>query len=512
METSAQLEPWYRPGRSIRKFHRSKARVRFLVGARGTGKTTSDALEAVGHCWHTPGSLVLVLRKTEESQGTTAVQTFNDVYHHCGEWYVKKECSLFKSLEGGREVRVPSREAVEEWQKFIAAGPSKTQQKLWLDTEGERLCGKIIFRGLNHPTIAGSKLRSFECSMVIFVEADQLTREDFNMAILCLRLKDAHGRSHPDYNSIVDTNPPAPDHWIARLEEAGEFTDYEFWHIPMAENEHNLPPDYVRAAKAQYRDHPTMYERMVNGNYAYVYNGSPVYWGFKVDRHTMEQPSWPKGAYLVVGWDFGTHNANVFAAYWESGGAEYWWDLLERTASGSDTELQCREVLKLMGDYFPFSADRALCSGVLHFCDPAGAAKKSLGSDLDVLKSYQIFPGYRTKERGLASTLAVCNRFLEITDKARRPVYRIVKAQCPTLYAGLCGKYRYPEKGEPGYGDGNPIKGPLAEDVDHVMDAWRYAKINCLKLAGEPVERQPPPVGVLAPGVRFRNPRKRGYR
>jgi hypothetical protein len=505
------LTTWYRPGPKIEQAHYSAAFVRFLIGARGAGKTTFDAVEAIDHCWHHAGSKVLVLRKTEESQAATAIETFNAAYAQCGDLYQETEIGLFKKWDDGKEVRLPSKEGVEEWQKFLKTNPTKAQQRLWIQTIGNKLCSWVMFRGLNHPSIAGSKLRSFECSMIIFVEADQLTQENFDMAILCLRMKDAHGHAHPDYNAIVDTNPPDPDHWIAKLEEAtvsGEFPQYRFWHIPMEDNAHNLPPHYVEEAKARYRKNPAMYRRMIDGEYEYVYNGTPVYWAFEVGLHVKEELSWPKGAYLVVGWDFGTFNANVFSAYFEMNGTEYWWDLLERNASGSDTELQCREVLKLQEAYFPFHNNRDICSGVLHYCDPAGNAKKSTGSDLKVLKNYHIHPGFKTKERGLATTLATCNRLLEMKDKRGAPVYRISKKGCPVLYAGLCGKYRYPSLGEPGYGEGNPLKGPAVDNVDHVMDAWRYPKINCLKLMDDDMPPPAPPTGPLAQGSAYRNPKR----
>ncbi|MDR1190310.1 MAG: phage terminase large subunit [Verrucomicrobiales bacterium] len=504
-------ESWYQPGPKIAEAHHSAAFARFLIGARGCGKTTFDAVEAIDHGWHHAGSKILVLRKTEESQAATAIETFNATYTKCGDLYQDSELGLFKKWEDGKEARLPSRAAVEAWQEFLKSNPTKTQKKLWLQTEGHRLCSWVLFRGLNHPQIAGNKLRSFECSMIIFVEADQLTRDNFDMALMCLRLKDAHGREHPDYCAIVDTNPPDPDHWIAKLEQAtadGEFPKYRFWHIPMTDNAHNLPANYVANAIATYQHNPAMYRRMIEGEYEYVYNGSPVYWGFRVGEHAAEALPWPRGAYLVVGWDFGTNNANVFSAYFASDETEYWWDLLELTASGSDTETQCRAVLAQLDGYFAFCQDRNVCAGVLHFCDPAGAANKSTGSDLKVLKSYGLHPGYRTAERGLATTLAIGNRLLEMRDQRGAPVYRVARAGCPTLVAGLCGKYRYPEKGEPGYGNGQPLKGPAGDDIDHVMDAWRYAKINCLRLANEE-HGQAPMVGVLAGGSGFRNRRKR---
>jgi hypothetical protein len=240
-----------------------------------------------------------------------------------------------------------------------------------------------------------------------------------------------------------------------------------------------------------------MYKRMILGEYAEAFEGNRVLWAFS-EQHAYTDLPWPRGAYLVRGWDFGTTQAVVWAAYWEESGTEYWWDLWEFYAEMSDVEKQCRETLRLTQEVFPFWNDRNVCAGVLDFCDPAGAARTDKGRSIDTLISYGIHPGYSTKYRSLPLTISVYNRLLEQKDKHGKHVYRIDKESCPRLYLASLGGYRYPNVGEPGYGKDEPGKGPDFDNYDHIADASRYAKINCLRLAKSELQKMQRPVGKLA--------------
>jgi len=42
---------------------------------------------------------------------------------------------------------------------------------------------------------------------------------------------------------------------------------------------------------------------------------------------------------------------------------------------------------------------------------------------------------------------------------------------------------------EAGYTSGEPIKGPKCNGADHIADASRYPKINCLRLAQQEFDK-----------------------
>jgi hypothetical protein len=509
-------EDWYRPGKSITEFHRSPARVRVLVGGRGSGKTTGVAVDVIlKHCWENAGARVYILRKTAQANADTTLETFEIVFGNSGTAFVDTGISLFKKIEGGRQFRVPSRKAVELYNAFRRMNPNatKAETERWLDTVGNRYCSWLLFSGVPTSSHRATRFRGFEASMIVLVEADQFDREDVDLALACLRWKGADPANCDDrgflreQRLILDTNPPSPRHWIAKWEEEyaqrPDSAFIQFWHLETEENRNNLPPNYIENLQRQYAKNPPMYKRMLLGQYAEAFEGQPVLWAFSQD-HVFRDLPFPKAAYLVVGWDFGASaNANTFSAYWEENGQEYYWDVFEYFKEQTDTEEQCRQVQRILDEVFPFHRDRGFCAGVLHYCDPAGAQRKDTGQSLAVLRSFGFFPGFR--RAGLQESLALYNRLLETRDTKGRPIYRIDIKSCPMLYAASIGGYRYPGVGEPGYGGNEPLKGPKGGNYDHIADSARYAKTNVMRLlqVGNEVDG---PVGKLNQRVKPNKP------
>lgn len=506
---------WYKPGRQLQEAHESMALVRVIIGGRGVGKTVWDIVEAIGHSWHNAGAKILFLRKTETSQADSTSETMLDVFGNMGDLYQDTGASLFKSWNNGRSVRIPSRMAVQAFNEALPTWKTKSDRMHWLDTEGNRLCGFIEMRGLPNSGVSQSKLRGFECSLLIFVEADQIDQKDFALSFACLRWKGADPETCNekgfiiDSGMILDTNPPSPTHWIAKMEqEQSEKPAHErqmqFWHISTHENEHNLPPNYIRdMILLPYARNPAMIERMLWGRYADAFDGSPVFYAFRSEYHEARNMGWPRGATLVVGMDVGTNNASVISAFNVYRGHLYWWTLREIVLTGSDTDRQAIELLKVLANEFPFwNTASDICPQTLFFCDPAARNSSftvagPTSSALKVLQSHGIFPGMKTGVH-LQPSLAACNRLLQqnhiaaTTATVENPDgsktvwhFKIDTEKCPSLTTGMRGGYRYPSKDEPGYSNDQPLKGSLCDHVDHVCDSWRYSAINVLDIAKE---------------------------
>lgn len=493
---------FYRPGPSIQAFHDSSAFVRILIGGRGASKTFAVLTEALRHLWQNAGGKALFLRKTEISQADSTIESMLQYFSELDEdLYSETEDSLFKMWNGGRSVRVPSEQAVKRYASYKRAGlATKGERKAWLESEGTKWCGFIEMRGLPNTGTTQSKLRGFECSFLALVEADQMERSDFALSLACLRWKGADPETCDENGFItdtcvtVDTNPPSPSHWIAKMEEEESAKPenerrMEFWHISTYENEHNLPKDYIaNNILLPYAGNEAMIQRMLWGKYADAFSGQPVYYAYSSKSHKCKELGWPRGALLVCGLDVGVMNASCIAAVREDAKKRlHIWLMREIILTGSDTERQAVALLNVLAEEFPWwNQQNDVCPGFLFFCDPAARNssftdnRKPTSSALSVLNSHGIMAGY-TIGLGLQPSIAVVNRLLQDyhTVEMKNPVtgemetktvwhFRISEAGCPSLCNALAGAYRYAEIGENQHGKDEPMKGPVVGGIDHV--------------------------------------------
>lgn len=488
-------------GESIEDFLNNDAFIRVLCGGRGSGKTFALAEDVTAHIWQNAGGKAIIARETEASQADSSIDTFLSYYATLGPLYTP-EFGLFKTWNNGRSIRLPSRLAIEALQRDK---PKRAELSAWVESTGDALCGYVEFRGL--PAAEKGKFRGMECSYLALVEADQIARWQFDLSLACLRWKGADPATCDDKGFItdrcvvLDTNPPGPQHWIAQLEaEEEKKPEHErvmrFWHIPTNENEHNLPENYIRdTILLPYANNPPMLERMLYGRYADAFDGKPVYYAYRRDAHESEKLGWPRGATLVVGMDVGTNNASVINAFKVHHKRLYWWTLRELILTGSDTDRQCIELLKILANEFPFwNTPGEVCAQTLFFCDPAArnsafTAAGPTSSALKVMHSHGIFPGMKVAQH-LQPTIAAVNRLLQQnhteTNGGSIWHFKIDVNRCPTTTRGLRGQYRYPSKDEPGFGNDQPLKGSLCEHVDHCFVAGTMIETD---IGSVPIER-----------------------
>lgn len=501
------------PGPSIKEFFADQSLVRVLIGGRGASKTFSLADDICRHLWHSAGGRAIIARKTETSQADSTIGTFRQFFATQPDIYGPATCGLFKEWNNGLKFRVPSLKAIEALQASRDALTSPRDILNWVEQKGAPLCGIIEMRGLPNITAGDSKLRGMECSYLAFVEADQIERRYFDLAVACLRWKgkdpetcDSKGFIK-DKSFVIDTNPPGKKHWIAQmerdeLEKPPEDRQMRFWHIATDENAHNLPDGYIdNQIMLPYRKNPAMIQRMRYGQYADAFDGTPVFYNYDQVENVGHDLAWPIGAYLIRGWDFGTFNSVVWLAYWLEAGHEYLYALAEQYLEGSDTDRQATLAVKFTDSEFsdeetgrPYWNDRSICAGILDFCDPAGNNSnfgvsrnkdgEKIGSCVQILNTYGIRPGTLLWQKRVIVGVTIINRFLAKRDGKGRACMKIDAKNCPNLHAAFSGGYRYPAVGEPGYGNDEPLKGEHAGQMDysHMADPVRYVAMNVLKL------------------------------
>lgn len=232
----------------------------------------------------------------------------------------------------------------------------------------------------------------------------------------------------------------------------------------------------------------------LHGEFIEIFDGEPVYYAYNREVHEFDHLPWPNGALLAVGLDVGTHNASVIAAVKEDRHKRlHIWMMREIILTGSDTDRQCVELLKVLANEFPFwNTGTPVCPQSLFYCDPAArnSAFTSRGpnaSALKVIHSHGIFPGMKIG-LGLQPSIATVNRLLQqnyLNGSNTVWQFHINKVKCPVLARAMMAELRYPIVGQAGYGSDVPLKGALCNHVDHVCDSMRYLVANVLDIAPE---------------------------
>ena len=447
-----------------------------------SGKTSGLAADITRHCVQNAGAKAIVARQTESSQEDSTIDTFWQFFESLGNPMFTEAGGLFRAWNNGRTFRIPSFRAIQRFHQVKDNLHNRADIANWIKQEGDRLCSYIEFRGL--PDAEKGKFRGMECSYMALVEADQIVRRQFELTFACLRWKGSDPETCDekgfieDRSIVLDTNPPSPSHWIAELEaEEMKKPDQDrrmrFWHIPTDENTHNLPPNYIEdQIMLPYANNPAMIQRMRYGQYADAFSDRAVYSSFKEGVHAGVDLAWPKGAYLIRSYDYGTHNAAVFFAYWkDERGTERLHALTEQYLENSDSDRQARGVVEITRDEFPFIDDPTICSGVQDYGDPSGAnsnfSTKDTSSSVRIFQTHGIYPATGLWLRSIQMGVALINRLLDKRDEEGKPVFMVDKKNCPMLYRALCGGYAYPSRGEPGWGKDDPRKGPGPDGIDY---------------------------------------------
>lgn len=231
----------------------------------------------------------------------------------------------------------------------------------------------------------------------------------------------------------------------------------------------------------------------LHGEFIETFPGEAVYYAYNSQQHEHEGLGWPSGALLVCGMDVGTMNASTISAVKRVGDYIYIWAMREIILSGSDTDRQCVELLKVLANEFPFwNKGTHVCPQALFYVDPAArnssyTARGPTSSALKVIHSHGIFPGYKLN-LGLQPSIATVNRFLQQSHEHEgKTVYhfRIDKKKCPVLARAMAAEYRYAAEGQPGWGADIPLKGQYCNYVDHVCDSFRYLCANIIDITAE---------------------------
>lgn len=437
---SDQVDLHYHPIPTIRKFHKSGARIRCIVGPVGSAKTTGAAWEIFYNLpWflfrefgYKKTKWVIVRNTYSELVDTTQATVF--------QWF--------------------------DWGKY------KSQAKEYLLEYPNGPFVHALFRSCDNPKDV-KKFKSLEITGYWIDESIEVAGEIKRM------LKNRIGRfpkkakrkygiettnppdiEHETYSQFDwgDTPPPGPIPSKAPLK-----NHRGFWQPPY-ENKANLGEGYYEDLIEDYRDNPDWIEMYVEGKPGVIVKGKLVYHNFSRRKHEAKSPLIWTGGPMIFGWD---NSGNVPACIVLQVPRRNHVQVLREYNHDK------KGIVDFTNWVMKDAAERWPGAHITHWADPAGEAQYSTRdggfTSNALLMKDECGVTVLASDQNLTARIQAVDKFLGMEDGM------LIDPSCTRLLNGMIGGYCYPElTGQPGeYGD-NPIKNRYA----HIQDALQYVMVK----------------------------------
>lgn len=476
-QPSGPLDVYYDASPTCRRFHKSDAFIRALVGPLGSGKSVACVMEMMRlSLTQEPGpdgvvrARGCVIRNTYRELKDTTLKTWTD-------WVV------------------PAR--VGRWDEV----------NMTLHMVSPTMHIEILFRALDHLKDI-KKLLSLELTWAWLNEAREIPKPVLDM------LQGRVGRYPAKRDGgatqaciIMDTNPCDEDHWWYRIFEEERPPGFAIFHQPSglsakAENLANLPDEYY--TRLQYGHDQEWVNVYVHGRYGFVMEGKPVHPTYQDDVHASdEEIAFNPEEMLVIGIDFGLTPAAAFLQQNQWGQ----WCAIDELVTEDTATNEFAELLnkKLQTEY-------RMANGIDFWGDPAGDTRAETDKTTPFMvlqaKGIDAGPVWTNDEiirRGALS------RQLSRLGLNGKPGFQ-VSPKARMLRKGLAGGFKYRRMsvtGEERYHDK-----PDKNIYSHIVEACEYALVGAGegdKLIESSVGRNRKPRVIRSGGLRYPRPPPRGH-
>jgi len=298
-QAEAEAKPWI-PSLSVtqRKIFDDASNYILAYGERGSGKTFSlGGHKLVRHCYENFNALALII------VGVRSQATLGGVWH---------------------KLQI---EILPEWVEGIGLTHTDerqdTQKNLYIDI-ANRFGGhsRVVLISVPYGAFIKDRIKGFEPSLVFVDELTNLDTDDYFNAVV-QQLGRRQGIDGPQ-QYLAACNPDGPSHWVYKrfFEEPyvkGKWNDdYSVYHVPISENEKNLPPGYYDRIMEAVKTDPVEEARMVRGEWVDRPAGDAIFGPYfnkgmhiRGDSKTGILPN--ENFPVLVGWDPGSvNNAVIF--------------------------------------------------------------------------------------------------------------------------------------------------------------------------------------------------------
>lgn len=456
MADDIKIKYTYKYAPTLLEFSNCKKRVRAVIGAFGSGKSSACVMEIFQRaCEQTPEAngirrtKYIVVRSTYRQLIDTTIATFF-------EWLPPSVFGEYNKSNHRYSMRFPL-------------------------PDGTTMESEIIFRALDREEHVANLL-SLEVSGAWLNEYREISKVIFD------GVDGRIGRFPPvkgvgcDYPFIImDSNPPDFDHWTYKLFEEDvpdniELAQkFQIFHQPsglsaQAENMPFLPKNYYKnMAVGKDEEYINVY---IHGQYGYVRTGRQVYTNYIDDMHFINKPIDPiRGIPIIIGMDFELNPAAVFTQYTPDGHFNI---MRETVAEGTPLRGFLEyNVLPIVKSYYARHP-------IIVVGDPSGVRRSGTdGSTCFLELSRMGFKAVPANTNSFQARFGAVNSLLtKISageDGKPDPILR-VSSECPIIRKGFVGEYKFPEmKTRSGLlMDDRPLK----NSYSHPHDALQYAALG----------------------------------
>ncbi len=427
-------------GPTVDAFHASDAFVRAVMGPFGSGKSSACVMEIMrraGEQAPAPDgkrySRWAVIRNTYPELTLTTLKTFKD-------WVANY------------------------------AGKVNHNPPITYSLKTDALDMEVIFLALDNDDDV-KKLLSLELTGAWLNEARELPKAIFDAVTARVGRYPSKAMGGPTWSGVImDTNPPADDHWFFKLFEVERPAGFELFKqpgglSPDAENLANLPGGAGYYHRIMAGKDPEWIKVYVNGEYGRLIEGKPVFHNFRDSMHvaaTLLQPV--SDLPLLIGVDFGLTPAAVIGQRLADG---RWLILSEITTTDTGVIRFSQQLTAHVAQCYPGFR----VAGV--YADPAGSQRSQV-DERTAIETMAEHTGWKVRpapgENAWTMRLEVClAAFGRLVDG--KPGI-LISPDCEAFRKACNGGYHYKQTHS-----GNGLsysEEPAKNDSSHVSDAFQY--------------------------------------